>query len=220
MNKDGCSLKNSMVHYVILTCIHHKHAWGMAYNDILNDLIGCLTCIHMKILDISYQGVSWIYTIHYHYIPHLLQQKFSADNVMLPMAITECVLECCGICMHFSQFYHTWCTYDQISMALAFNNNHIIYYQMDMQWSVGLTWTYFTSPDYSVVQCWVHSMFFSPIPLTKQNPMHIIIFSFEDVVDYMPLGFPCIQPMDVIDFSNDPLPFVITAYPALSIIVI
>ena len=64
-------------------------------------------------------------------------------------------------------------------MALALNNNHIIYYCMDAQWSVGLGWTYFASPVYLVVQCWVHSMFFFIlILLIQQDHMFIAILSF------------------------------------------
>ena len=37
-------------------------------------------------------------------------------------------------------------------MALAFNDNHIIYYHMDVQWSIELIQTYFTNPNYLVVQ--------------------------------------------------------------------
>ena len=32
-------------------------------------------------------------------------------------------------------------------MALAFNNNHLIYHQMDVQWSMGLAGTNFGNPD-------------------------------------------------------------------------
>ena len=41
--------------------------------------------------------------------------------------------------------------YDQVTMALLFNNNHKISYHMDAQWSIGFAWIYFTNPDYSVV---------------------------------------------------------------------
>ena len=41
----------------------------------------------------------------------------------------------------------------QVTMSLVFDDNHIIYYHTLLQWSTGLTWTYFASPDCSVVQC-------------------------------------------------------------------
>ena len=52
---------------------------------------------------------------------------------------------------------HT-CQYsDQLIMALAFNSDHIIYYDMDAMQSVVLMWTYFIHPTYLVVQYWVHT---------------------------------------------------------------
>ena len=41
---------------------------------------------------------------------------------------------------HFHLGYHTWWAYDQETMALSFNNKHIIYYYMDVQQSMGLAW--------------------------------------------------------------------------------
>ena len=68
---------------------------------------------------------------------------------------------------------------DTLYMAVAFNNNHFIYYHMDAQLSVGLGWTYFASPDYLVVQYWVHSMFFFILILViQQGYMCIAIKSF------------------------------------------
>ena len=49
----------------------------------------------------------------------------------------------------------------QLTMAPAFHDSHITYYHMDVQWSTGLAQTYFTNPDYSIVQCWVHAIFIS-----------------------------------------------------------
>ena len=57
-------------------------------------------------------------------------------------------------------------------MNLIFNTNHIIYYHMDAQYAIGLEWPYFTSPDYLVVQCWVHSM------LIQQGHMSVTIQGF------------------------------------------
>ena len=54
-------------------------------------------------------------------------------------------------------------------MAQAFIND-IIYYQMDMQWSVGLAWTYFANPDHIVVQCWVHATYSFPDTMNQTQP--------------------------------------------------
>ena len=56
---------------------------------------------------------------------------------------------------------------DQVTVALAFNDNHIIYYHMDLQWSTGLEWTYITNLDCLVVQCWVSATFYLLTQLTK-----------------------------------------------------
>ena len=55
-------------------------------------------------------------------------------------------------------------------MALAFNDNHIIYYCMDVQWSLGLAQTDSANPDYLVVQCLVCDMFLSPDTVNKTEP--------------------------------------------------
>ena len=39
-----------------------------------------------------------------------------------------------------------------LTMSLAFNSEHIIYYHMDAIWSVGLAWTYLAHPNYLVCQ--------------------------------------------------------------------
>ena len=57
---------------------------------------------------------------------------------MLSMAHIRYVFKCPVICMHFHVCYHTSQAYDQVPMAMVFNNNHIIYYHRNMQWSVGL----------------------------------------------------------------------------------
>ena len=101
-------------------------------------------------------------------------------------------------------------------MALTFNSNHIVYYHMDTQHSIGLAQTYFASLHYLVVQCWVHSTFFHPdmIYPTEPNTYHYTKF-FEGVVGYATLGFPCAQPMAVINYSDATMPFAVTAFPAL-----
>ena len=56
-------------------------------------------------------------------------------------------------------------------MALAFNNNnHIIYYHMDAQQSTGLVQTYFTGPDYLVVQDRIYAAFLSPDTFNLTEP--------------------------------------------------
>ena len=106
--------------------------------------------------------------------------------------------------------------YDRVTMALTFNNNHIICYHMEMKWSIGLAWpislllTVWLSSDGSVPQfCFL-------ILLTKQNPIPIIILRSLRV-QWATCLWASLVPnsMAVIDFSNPALPFVLTPYPAL-----
>ena len=68
------------------------------------------------------------------------------DYAMLSMACVRYAFENTGNCAHFHLGYHTQWTYDQVTIVLAFNNNHIIYHNMDAQWSRALAWTYSTNP--------------------------------------------------------------------------
>ena len=70
---------------------------------------------------------------------------------------------------------HTQQDIDHITMALIFNNAHIIYYHMDVTWSMGLVQTYFTHPDYFVVQCWVCVTYLFPDTVSQMGPIGISI---------------------------------------------
>ena len=47
-----------------------------------------------------------------------------------------------------------------LTMALHIKNNGIRYYHMDATWLVGLVWSYFSHPDYLVIECWVYMFIF------------------------------------------------------------
>ena len=82
---------------------------------------------------------------------------------MLSTANMHDDFKCLGICAYADTMTGSDGTQqDMIKaiMALGFSNNHIIYYHMDAEWSTGLGWTYFPSPDYLAVKCLFHSMFF------------------------------------------------------------
>ena len=89
----------------------------------------------------------------------------------------EYVFEHFGIFAHFHQCYYTQWNYAQVTVALAFNNNQIIYYHTDVQWSVGLAQTFFANPNYLVVKCWVHATFMSPYTIHQTESMSVIILS-------------------------------------------
>ena len=69
---------------------------------------------------------------NYDYISlHVQKKTWSLVILCFTWPSQSMVFEHLGICVHFHQSYHTWQAYDQVAMALAFNNNHIIYYHMD-----------------------------------------------------------------------------------------
>ena len=75
-----------------------------------------------------------------------------------------------GICEHFHQCNHTQQAYDQVTVALAFNYSHIIYYHTDVQWSMGLAQTYLPNPNYLGVQYWGPAMYLSPDIINQIDP--------------------------------------------------
>ena len=87
---------------------------------------------------------------------------------------------------------------------------------MDVQWTTGFAWTYFTSPDYSVVPSWIHAAFLPPDTINQTEP-HVYQYTnfIKGVVGYMPLGFQNTRIVAVISFANPVLPCVLTAYPGL-----
>ena len=99
-------------------------------------------------------------------------------------------------------------------MALAFNNNYIIYYHMDAQWSIGLAQTYFSSPDYSVVQDWIHATFLTPDTINQtQSPVyHYTKFLMVWWVTHLWASFVILTA--IISFANPTMPYVLTAYPS------
>ena len=143
-----------------------------------------------------------------------IKDTLSAKALMLSTANMHSVFSCLGI--HIYAYYDGWqhgtcLDMIEITMAVALNNNHIIYYCMDAQW-----WTYFDSPDYLIVQCWVHSTFFHPDTI---NPMghhvyHYTMF-FAGKVVCNSIGIPCTWLTAVINYANATLPFIVTTFPAL-----
>ena len=81
-------------------------------------------------------------------------------------------------------------------MALTLNINDTMYYHRDVQQSMGLAQTYFTNPDYLVLQCWVCAIYIytyiyiyiSPDTINQTEPQtfHYTKF-FEGAVGYASL---------------------------------
>ena len=87
---------------------------------------------------------------------------------------------------------------------------------MDAEQLVGLALTFFTHPDYLVVQCLVCAIYLSPDTVNQTGPQisHYVKF-FLWRVGYMPLGTPCDCIMAIIHHSNAELPFAVTTFLAL-----
>ena len=103
-------------------------------------------------------------------------------------------------------------------MALAFSNNHIFFYNRDAQWSIRLGCTYFTSPDYLAIHCWVYSTLFHPDTINPKGPhVHHYTNFFQGIVDYDPIGILCTQLLAVINYFNATMPIVVTVFPAYKI---
>ena len=101
-------------------------------------------------------------------------------------------------------------------MVLMFNSDHIIYYYMDATRSVGLVKTYFTHPDYLVVQYWTHATYLSPAVLNQTGlQIYCNVKFLLGRVEYIPLGTPCDCILVTTDYSNAAMPFVVTAFAAL-----
>ena len=83
-----------------------------------------------------------------------------------------------------------------------------MYYDMDVQQSLVLAWTYFANPDYLVVQCWSHAMHLSldTINQTEPHTYHYTRF-FEGTMGYMPFSIPCTELLAVIVVSIAVLSF-------------
>ena len=94
-----------------------------------------------------------------------------------------------------------------------FNNDHTLYSHMDATWSVELAWTYFTHPDYLVVQHWGPCHFSFPDTFNQTGPhvYHYVNF-FLGRVSYKPLGTLCDCTVAIIDHSHAAMPFAITNF--------
>ena len=83
---------------------------------------------------------------------------------------------------------------------------------------MGLAWTYFTSPDYLVVQCWVCPAFLYPDTIKQAEPQ---VYRYTNFLSMWWVTCfwvsPCTRLMAVISFTNSVFPYVLTADPALEL---
>ena len=80
---------------------------------------------------------------------------------------------------------------------------------------MGLVQPYFTKPDDVAVQCWIHTTFLFPDTVNQIGDAYCSFWC----VDYTPLGTPCDNNIILLDHSDTITPFIVTAYPALVVIV-
>ena len=107
---------------------------------------------------------------------------------------------------------HTWWDPDHFTMALTFNNDHIIYYHMDDMWPVGFGALFCSSLLFGQVML-VHTTYLSPDTVNQMGPqIYCIVKFFLGREGYTPLGAPCDCIMAIIDHSSATMPFVITAF--------
>ena len=102
-------------------------------------------------------------------LPSFHKDTLLAEAFTLPMYSIYHVIEHLGISVHFA--FRLWCLVRQnhVIMDLTFNDNHIIYYQRDVQWCVGLEQIYLISPGYLVVHCCICFTFFHPNTINPQS---------------------------------------------------
>ena len=129
--------------------------------------LGCGLCLSLHLsllvnLSLCVLDIYMVYSprllhFYYHYIPLLLILyplthstscnwwlfKHSASMCLKNIFILGGILTACN-----------W--------ALLINVTPIIYYYMDTLWSVCLAWTYFSYPNFLVVQCWGHAVVLFP----------------------------------------------------------
>ena len=90
--------------------------------------------------------------------------------------------------------------FDNVTITLQLNSGQILYYYMDATWSVGLTWTYFTHPDYLVYKVGSMPPIYFLIPLIRLGHMFTFILIFSG--GYMPVGVLCDYIIAMIDCSE------------------
>ena len=74
-------------------------------------------------------------------------------------------------------------------MALHIDNNHILYYHMDVLWSNILGHSYFASHDYLALQRWIKAMFLYPNNTALEEPNIYHYFKFlPGVISYCNSG--------------------------------
>ena len=135
----------------------------------------------------------------------------SSFNITLPMLSTSCdwwLFE-----HHTSAYLKNVPILDGIliafNMILLMNDAHITYCHMNTFWSVGFAWSYFSYPDYLIVQYWIHAVILFPDSVTLQGMNIFILLKTCQGGGHMHEGMPCHHIVAIIDVAY---PFVITIF--------
>ena len=99
-------------------------------------------------------------------------------------------------------------------MVLHMNDEHIVYFHMDTTQSVGLVQTYFSHPEFLIVQCWIHATFLFPDTATQTEPHAYCSVKFFPGVGYIHLGIPYACIMAILNHYHT-ITFCINTFPAL-----
>ena len=110
------------------------------------------------------------YVFKYHCIPFFTSIIIAADYAKIPILDLLLVFELPIAFLYSLLSYSVGNWLHQVTMALAFNNNNTIYYYIDAQQSIWLTKTYFASPDYLLVQDWIHATLLTPDAINLMEP--------------------------------------------------
>ena len=157
----------------------------------------------MYMLNICSLHIAEFIQTYYHYIHLLLIKRppYTSHGLIL---VSIFILHLYMLKLHFHTQWH--------SDTLQCNNIHIIYYHMDTTQSVGLAWTFFTHPDYLVIQVVIHATCSYLDTINKTGPhVYHCVTSFPGV-GYTPLGTPCDCIMDIVNHSDALWPFIVTIY--------
>ena len=88
-------------------------------------------------------------------------------------------------------------------MALQMNDIHVIYHDMHASHSVGSEHSYFSHPDYLVVQCWFCATnFFLDLITPGKTQVHYFIKFFPRGVGHIHEGVSYHHKMGIVDITD------------------
>ena len=134
------------------------------------DLVGQSTMYVLNMYITCLLESLWIY---YHCSALLLMWSLHTIYCLLSVWVFECLTSAC-----MNNIYKLSGILIIFTMALHINNDYIRYCHIDITLSVSLAWSYFSNPEYLVIQSWVHttSLFPDSITQTEACVHHFVRF--------------------------------------------